>query len=184
MNQNGIKLVQYCEFDGIRNLPDSYLTYLFERMVKENLVHKTFCDGKIKTSQDFVNMMKYGGNTLFLIFDNKELVGITWLNNFQGRSASIHSFLFQVGWGEKSSLIGKTIVADILNMKDGQGYILDVLIAVTSANNRLAVKWIKQSGMQIIGEIPNAAWDDQLQKPFPSVVSYAQREEKQEGESK
>ena len=175
MNQNGIKFIPYTEVDGIRNFPDSYLKCLFERMQTEKLIGKVFYDGNVQTAEDFLDMMKYGQNKLFMIFMGNELAGIVWLNNFQRRSANIHFCLFKNAWGKESVSIGKAILKEFLYMKDSQGYVFDVLIGETPANNRLAVKWIHESGMTVVGEIPNATWDYTIEKSIPSVISYAVR---------
>lgn len=177
MNQNGFKLVQYIEIDGIRNFPDSYLKYLFDRIAEERQLEKLFYDGSIKTNEEFLNLMKYSANKLFLIFCDDEIAGIIWLNGFETRSAVLHFCLFRRFWGDKALFIGKATLNELLYMKDPEGHIFDVLLGLTPANNKLAVRYIQKIGMNVAGELPKAIWDAKLQQSISGVVSYITREE-------
>jgi len=173
-----IELVQYCEVDGIRSFPDSLLKSIFVKMENEGLVSKAFPEGDVQTAEDFLYCMKSNANRLFLIFrDNKEILGIVWLNGFRARSAYMHHCLFKKVWGKDSPEIGKDVLNKLLSLKDAQGYIFDVLIGMTPANNKLAVKWLEKIGLTILGEIPNAIWDRKSGKSVPGIVSYAQRKD-------
>lgn len=177
MTQNSCKLIQYTKFDGIRNFPDSYIKQLFERMDAENLVDKVFPGGSIKTSDEFLRVMKYGQCRLFLIFCESEIAGITWLTEFKQRSAVAHFCSFKRAQGEKTWLIAKKVLNELLYMKDSKGYIFDVLLGMIPSNNEIAVKFAQKYGMNIAAEIPNAIWDDKRQKSITGVMLYSIREE-------
>jgi len=181
MNRADIKLIQYCEIDGVHNFPDSWIKSLFNRMREERLLSKAFYEGDIQTSDEFLQAMKYGKNRLFIIYrdlsGDKEILGITWLNGFRKRSAYMHQCLFRNTWGKESPAIGKAVLDQLLHLSDSRGYIFDVLIGLTPANNRLAIAWLQKVGLTSIGEIPDAAWDSRLRESVPGILSYAQREE-------
>lgn len=177
MNQNGFNLIQYTRFDGIRNFSDSYIKQLFKRMQSEGLVERVFPGGSIKTSDEFLHVMKYGQCKLFLIFCDSEIAGITWLTEFKHRSAVAHFCSFKRAQGEKTWLIAKKVLNELLYMKDLKGYIFDVLLGMIPSNNEIAVKFAQKYGMIVVGEIPNAIWDDKLQKSIAGVMLYAIRSE-------
>lgn len=177
MNQNGFKLVQYIEWDGIRNFSDSYIKHLFERMQSEGLSQRVFSDGSIKTSDEFLRAMKYGQCRLFLIFCDSEIAGSTWLTEFKRRSAVAHFCFFKRVAGEKTWIIAKKVLNELLYMKDAKGYILDVLLGMIPSNNEIAVQFAQKYGMIVAAEIPNAVWDDKLQKSISGVMVYGIREE-------
>lgn len=184
MDRTSIKLIQYCEIDGVYNFPDSWIKSLFSRIREERLLSKAFYEGDVQTSDEFLQAMKHGTNRLFIIYrdqpkdpKDREILGITWLNGFRKRSAYMHQCLFRNAWGKESPEIGKAILDQLLHLSDSRGYVFDVLIGLTPANNRLAVTWLQKVGLNIIGEIPDAAWDNKLGKSIPALISYAQREE-------
>jgi len=178
MNQNGFKLIHYTEWDGIRNFSDSYIKQLFDRMEAEGLAEKVFYDGSTKTSDEFLNGMKYGQCKLFLIFQDSEITGLTWLTGFQARSAVVHFCLFRKFHGQKAIIIGEKVRDELLYMKDSEGYIFDVLIGMTPSNNIPALQFMKSIGGTVSGEIPKAIWDAGLQESVSGVMIYFLREDK------
>lgn len=172
----GISLIPYIEIDGIRSFNDTFIKGLYARMVSDNLASKIFIDGSVRDETDFLNMYKYGGNNLFVIMENKEPVGITWLNGCRKNTAAAHFCLFKSVWGKGSVDIGKYVINKLLNLRDINGdYYHDVITGVIPEPRTFAIAWIQKIGMKIIGTIPKYFWCEKDNKSVDAVVAYIER---------
>jgi hypothetical protein len=170
-----MKFLPYTAIDGIPTFPDSFILGLFERMQEEGLVETVFYDGRIKTAEDFLRMMK-GMNQLWVVKFNGEIAGFFWLNNFDMRKAEFHFCFFDNLRGTDALEAGRKITGMLINMKDLAGFPLyDLLYGMTEVTNEPARYWCESLGYQHFGVIPAALWNARLQKSVPAHYWYVER---------
>jgi len=169
-------LVQYAATDGIPTFTDSFIKGLFERMQQEGLIGLVFFDGSAKTPDDFLTMMKFGRNKLFVIEFKGKLAGCVWLNNFEMRRADFHFCFFSTLRGQDAIDVGKQVVIELLTMKNDNGdFVFDLLVGLTPTTNEAAVRWCERMEFSSVGILPAAAWDAALGKSVPGLISYVER---------
>jgi len=170
------KLLSYTALDGIPTLRDSFIRGLFERMQKEGLVERVFYDGSVRTPHDFLNMMKFGKNSLSVIEYDGAVAGCCWLNNFDMRRAEFHFCFFENLRGTDAVDIGKEVVTDLLYLDDVSGNpLFDLLFGMTDVNNVPAVRWCEAMGFDSLGIMPSALWNAELKKSVPAHIWYVER---------
>lgn len=169
-------LVAYAANDGIPTFTDSFIKGLFVRMQQEGLIGMVFFDGSAKVPDDFLKMMKFGRNKLFIIEFKGKLGGCCWLNNFEMRRADFHFCFFSALRGQDAVEVGKGVVLELLNMKNGSGeFIFDLLVGLTPTTNEAAIRWCRRMEFSSMGVLPSAAWDAALGKSVPGLISYVER---------
>lgn len=179
-------LTPYTALDGISTMSDSFIMSLFEIMEEEDLVDTVFHQGEISKPEDFLQMMKFGKNLLYVIVrkdsglipKNKDIGGIVWLNCFQARRAYFHFCFFSVIRGKDACVVGKKAVIYLLEMKnDNEKFLFDVLIGVVPETNVLARRWCDRMGFGKAGIIPSGEYIAKLNRSVPSHIYYAKRGE-------
>ncbi len=109
-----------------------------------------------------------------------EHVGFFWLSPFIQKSAFISSCFYKAYWGKESLKIGQVCIDYILHDQNAYGkYLVDVLLGLTPANNRLALRFSKKNDMTIIGKIPGLKTYCRNNKTIDGVLSYKTRETSQ-----
>jgi hypothetical protein len=186
INDSEWALVSYTELDGIATMGDSFIKSLFNIMEEEQLVDSVFHEGNVNNQEDFLNMMKFGKNSLYVIIDKKagnipkrdQIGGIVWLNCFQMRSAYFHFCFFSNIRGEVAETVGEHAVLYLLNMKNmDNDYIFDVLIGTVPETNILARRWCNRMNFGKGGIIPNGKYIASLGKSVSCHIYYAERGE-------
>ncbi|MBI9113168.1 hypothetical protein [Maridesulfovibrio ferrireducens] len=175
MTDEIISLFPYCELDGVRTLPDSFVENLYLRAEEEGLADMVFMDGSLNDSRRFLEDMKTRSH-LFIILDGDEAAGFTWLNHFQQRTAYFHFCLFRDFWGAKVKGLEQASIKHLLHLKDDNGYLFDMLLGNVAKKNRAACRRAKQSCMTIMGELPYGDFDASTGESIPSILSYVTRE--------
>jgi len=155
---NRLKLIPYCEIDGVRTFSDSYIREVYARMESEGTTGIVFCDGTIVSSDDFLQTMKYGENELYFLFDRETLMGMCWLNRFESRFARFHFNLFSDAWGANSVVYGKWTVDKLLYRKNGD-YCFDMFVGHVPSWNVRAINYVKKLGAKVLGELPHGTPD-------------------------
>jgi len=170
------RLLPYTAIDGIPTFTDSFIRGLFERMEKEDLVHRVFYDGTVSTPDQFLLTMKHGMNRLFVVEFGGEIAGFCWLNNFTLRTAEFHFCFFENLRGQDAVDVGKSIISAMLAMEDGRGNpLFDLLFGMTAVDNTPARFWCKAMGFGYLGMLPSAAWNAELQQSVAAHYWYAER---------
>ncbi len=165
-------ILPYIELDGIRTVPDSKIKGLFDQTVTDCLQDIVFYEGTIKTAESFLAMAKSFGTFFYLLYDDKDVVGYTWLNRFENKTARQHYCVFKKFWG-KSIDIGKFTLESFLKQKDSEGdYIFDLLTGFIPAWNKKAINFSLKCGGKTYGEIPNAIYNAKMQRSEPAVFIY------------
>lgn len=170
-----IGIIQYAEIDGIRNIADSAIRGLYDRAVDERRAPWLFTSGGVEDSDSFLSVMKSRDTILFIPHMGGEVMGFVWANDFKARSCSMHFCFYRIARSRLVDL-GRACLAYVLNMKDSEGYIIDLVTGITPAWNRAAHGYIRNIGMVILGEMPNACFRAEKGESFPGIVSYCTRE--------
>ena len=168
-----VKLLPYCEVDGIRSFTDSEVGYIYTMLEKEDKAEAAFCDGSVRSSEDFVHFMKYESKLWVAVVDAK-VVGIAWLNNFNHNTAWGHFAFFESD--HDTVEIGRETMRQLMFLEDNNGYIFSVLMGWTSSKNKIVAGFLKQVRMIKVGEIPNATYDYFDGQTYDAALFYITRE--------
>jgi len=172
-----MKIIPYVQIDGAWSLPDSVMSDLWARMTVERTVQKVFCTGSIKSQPEFMHLVKSPSNCVVTQWYGDEPVFLGWLNNFTKKSAMAHFCVFKGGWGWSEEIL-KSAFKYWFSFKNYDGDpLLDTLIGMIGADNRLAVKLSKKVGSVDMGVIPNYAVNYYTKETIGLYVCYMQRQE-------
>jgi hypothetical protein len=180
-------LTPYIAVDGIPTMRDSFIISLFKRMEEEKLVDCVFHQGEINAPDEFLKMMIFGNNRLYVIvrensgriLEKEDIGGIVWLNCFQAKKAYFHFCFFSNIRGKEAEIVGEYVVLFLLNMKnDNEEYFLfDVLVGIVPETNVLARRWCNRMGFGKAGIVPSGEYIATLKRSVPSHIYYAERGE-------
>lgn len=171
------KIIPYLQYDGSWSIPDSYVKKCWRKMCEKNLQKAVFYSGEVRDEESFLKCMKAEGNHPFFVFLDKEIACISWLNGVRHNSAVGHFCGFPCVWGKRAKEIGEELFKIWLGHKKEDGsFLFDVIIGQTPSSNRLAVRFLKQLGLKVIGEIPHIAKDNYRNITGSMVISYRERE--------
>lgn len=150
-----ITINPYVEIDGVRTFFDSVIKGLYARIRAEGKEH-IFSDGIITDEDTFLHAMKHLNNHLWIVKYKGEACGIIWINNIEHRTARGHFCMFNNVYG-KGAEIGREAIKQVLNIRDANGeQIINTIIGITPASNKLAVRGVKRSGAKIIAVLKKA----------------------------
>ena len=173
-----VSLLPYSEIDGIRTATDSEIMALFTRTREDGLDSIVFYEGTVATKEQFLQVMKYGENLLYLVLSDKETIGYAWLNRFENRTARYHFCAFRDYWGNLDE-IAKSIMDILINMKAQDGeYLFDLFTGYIPVWNQRAIKFTLKNGGKSAGVIPNAIWNATTKKSEDAEFIYYIRSEK------
>ena len=179
-----MKLVPYCLIDGVRNIADSKIMGMYDRMVSDGTADYVFEDGEIRNREGFLESMKSTCSLYILLSDTSEVLAIAWLNRFEGRTARFHFCAFKTAWGGNTVYMGQFICREILAYTYNDGsYIFDTLIGRIPSNNSIGVAYLKRLGAHFLGEIPKGHWNEKKKKSESCHVIYMNREILDNGEN-
>jgi hypothetical protein len=177
-NPLGVHLMPYCEVDGIRTFTDSEVLGFYDRMVENGTAEAVFSDGTINSRADWLRDMKSPYTFLYVVYAEGCTVAVVWLNRVERKKAYFNYSGFFSGWKRGSVEIGKHILKIIMSMKDScDSHLFDILMGITPVSNKVAVKYMKLCGWQVVGVLPLGVWSQQNQKSEPALISYFTREE-------
>lgn len=142
----------------------------------EGTVHRVFYDDSVRNTTDFVDFVKRPENSVFFVkFEDIE-VGFFWLSKFIQKSAFINYCFYKAFWGKKSLKISQACLDFILHKKNAYGdYAVEVLLGLTPANNKLAIKLSIQNGMTVLCKIPGLITDCRHNKIVDGVLCFKAR---------
>ncbi len=167
-------LLPYTEIDGIRTVKDSVIKGLFQMTVTEGLDKIVFYEGTVQTADEFLRVMKNSMSWLFM--KDGEIIGYTWLNRFENKTARHHFCVFKDHWGQLEEL-GRYTIQRLVNLESGDGYVFDLLTGFIPAWNERAIKFALKCGGKTHGVIPNAIWNHEKQQSEDAVFIYYTRSE-------
>ncbi|MBU0481543.1 MAG: hypothetical protein KKG47_10605 [Proteobacteria bacterium] len=177
--EKGIEVVPLHEKDGQSNFTDQILGQVFRRIVREDTLNKLFYDGSVRNTRDFRKFMRNPENEIFFVNFNGREAGFFWLNHFRQKSFFINYCLYKEFWGEAGLTISNLCIEHLFKRKDADGdFLVDVLLGLTPANNKLAVNFLLQNEMSILGKVPGFLYDSATGETVDGVFSYRQRSKK------
>ena len=159
------------------NFSDEMLAWLFKQMEDDGTAKIVFLEGKITNAAAWVQMVKGPGVNLFVPFFDAEPAGVCWLERFQERWAQFNFCVFKPFWGKKSKALGKKTLHKILSMKDKRGYLLDMLVGITPARNKLALRYAKACGWKETGSLPLGVYNGKTDQSEEAILLAITREE-------
>jgi hypothetical protein len=168
-------LLPYTTVDGMPTFADSFVRNLFNRMVEDDTAKSVFFDGSVKDPDEFLNIMKFGNNALWIVSVDEEISGVVWLNNFEQKRASFHFCFFSNVWGKDTVSIGKKCVLTLLELKSNGEYDFDLLTGLVPLRNEKAIKWCQEMNFEIIGRLPCSVWNAEEQKSEDGIIFYVER---------
>ena len=96
---------------------------------------------------------------------NDTIVGVFWLNGYQGRTAQIHFAIFEEH-RERAVQIGKATMEWLSEL----GWLHSVY-GLTPVTHRHVFPFIEALGFKIMGKVPGACWIERKQKHVAGVLS-------------
>lgn len=158
-------------------VPDSHLSQIYRRIVRERTVYKTFYDGSVQNTRDFINFVKSDKNRFFFVNYQGKEAGFFWLTEFVAKTAFINYCLFNEFWGKEGYLIGSKCLDMILHQKEPHDeYKIDVLLGLTPVTNKLAMNFLVKNGMKVIGRVPKLVLDHNEGAKVDCVFAYRGRD--------
>lgn len=172
-----VRLLPYCEVDGIRTFKDSEISYLFTMIQKENKVEDFFCDGSVQSGADLVSLLKSQDIVSWIIIYKEEIRGLLWLNRFRSTSATIQ--IIMLGRPQHNTLrVAKEAMEQVMHLKDtNDNYVFSVLKGFTLAHNFKTLELAKKIGFTLVGKIPNLVYHFYDKKYYDAIISYLVRRE-------
>ena len=175
-NEKGIKISPCSHEPGRHWFTDEYLAQVYRRIVSEETVHKVFHDGSVKNTNDFIKFIRNKDNEIYFVeYDGKE-AGFFWLTRFLQKSAFIGYCFYKNFWGRKTLTVSQLCIDYIFNKKDEyEQFALDVLLGLTPANNKLAIKFLLKNGMTVLGKIPGILYNYTENAATDGILSFKHR---------
>lgn len=168
-------LVPFVEIDGIRTLSDSHLKQAYAKTVSDGTHTAVFSDGKVRSPDDFVSLMKDSRNLPVFIFDDSRMLGYAWINSICDNHAFAHFNFFKETWGAESKEMGKMLLEYWFSFPGTNGSLLDVIIGMIPKFNSRAINFTRKIGFERVGEIPNMLLNAYAGKREPAVILYKVR---------
>lgn len=118
----------------------------------------------------------------WVIAHKGEIAGVLYLSDFEGKRAYSHFFCLPTETTRSRFrlpvpvAIGRYALAGALwDRKNGE-FIVDVLVGVTPATNKPAVKLALRCGGEAVGRIPGMCFSAELGRNVPGVLTHATRD--------
>jgi hypothetical protein len=173
---NGLSIIPFYDNDGAPNFSNNSLAQVFRRIVREDSVAKIFYDGSVRNSADFIRFVRNRENELFFVSYEGRDAGFFWLNRLRSKAAFITYCLYKDFWGDEALLISRKCIEFLFAGKNGHGeHRIDVLLGLTPANNKLAVKFLLKNGMTVLGKVPGLLYDASAEATVDGIFSYLPR---------
>ena len=160
-----MEIIPYMQIDGIPTFRDSEIKGLWEKLEQEGIPRTFSRSSYFKCSEDFLYEMK-NHNSLYVVMEEKQLVGVFWLNHFQEKFCQIHYWFYRKWWGQTERL-GREIFSAIFSWG-----VFDGLYGILPKDNSLAVRLAKKCGWKEIGVLPFGFYDEKEKVSKPSVIIY------------
>ena len=164
------------------NISDEILGQVFRRIVREESAYKLFYDGSVRNTTDFIRFMRNGENEIFFVRYKGKEAGFFWLNSFRQKSFFINYCFYKEFLGDAALTISSACIDFIFSRKDAYGApLVEVLLGLTPANNKLAIKFLLKNGMTILGKVPGFLYDAIEDITVDGIFSYRQRQKNKRG---
>jgi len=173
---NTLKIIPYCKQDGIRTFRDSDVMGFYDRMEKDGTHKIVFYAGHINSRESFLRYMKDPGTLLYVLIIDNDIVGVTWLDGIEDKSAFDHFCIFSEFWGQDTVALGKTVLKMLTCTQYEGEYVFDLFKGMVPAWNQRAVDFAVACGGVNLGVVPNGIWNEGKKKSEDAVFIYYTRE--------
>ncbi len=171
-----VKIFPYTKRDGIRTMRDSDILGLYDQMVEDGSAELVFYAGHIKNRDDFLKYMKAPGVYLYILEVNKDVVGVTWLDKIEDKTAFNHFCVFSNFWGKNTAGLGRVTLKKLINIGDVHGFVFDVFKGTVPVWNKRAIEFAQACGGMNLGVVPNGIWNAGKHKSEDAAFIYYTRE--------
>lgn len=168
------RLIPYVEINGARTLPDTFLEDVFDEMIVHGLVSSVFAGTNIRTSEDFLGMMRHPSNIPVFVLDGMQCIGFAWLNGVGATHAYGHFCTFP-NEAMSATDMGEMVMGYWWSLSGPDGYMLEVIMGTIPSFNEKAVAFIQKLGFVKACEIPNLFINKMTKERWPAVVLYCTR---------
>lgn len=168
-----MKIIPYVEHDGMWTLPNSYLKSVWDEMVDQKTDKLVFHNGRVKSPEDFIRWLRLPYNHVMFIVDSesKPLL-FSWLNGVEDKHGWYNFNVFKRGWGKGRDLIKESLDYWFsIKTKNGD-YTFKIILGITPADNRLAIRTIGKLATSQTDVIPDFATNYHTGKRYGIVISY------------
>lgn len=172
INEREIRIVPYTEVDGIYTYRDSDIKALYNKVYTDGAGETVFFDGSIKDADHFVNLMKSPHTFLHIIYVDKKIVAMAWINRIELTHCYCHWLFFKEAWRD-------SIIYDVgqylLNYLVHQ-YGFEVIMGITPQFNKLALRYLTRLGLESLGTIPGILYSAKEESAIPGTFMYITKE--------
>lgn len=170
-------IIPYVEIDGKWTIPDTAMKGLYRLMLKEKTANVTFYSGTVQNEDQFVLSCKSSNqHTVIILLPDGKPAGIVWVNGYAHGSAQVHFCMFRSIWGSRSVEAGKKAVDYLFGLTKPDGEpLIRMLLGLTPVEYELAINFIKEVGVTVIGTVPHFVWNHYKQRTMGAVISYIER---------
>lgn len=150
---------------------------VFYKMQSDKTFEIVFYDGKTKTPDDLLSLLKNPGNYPVFVFVDNQLRGLAWFNDLHDGHATAHFCVFKEAWGSLAKEMGKKVLDYWWSFPHptGKGYLLDLLLGVTPSSYKAALRFVGQLGFKQIGEVPRILHNGHSNERMNAILSYCER---------
>lgn len=171
---------KFRSFDGEDVMPDSVPHEFWAIMCEQGLKSKLWFDGEGPQDKwGFSGMCHQADTHIWFSYYEGEPAGFFWLNGFTPKTAHVHQCFFKVAWG-KFTVEASRLTTDLIlhaGYPDTGEHMLDALIGLTPADNKLAIRLLKKAGFKVVGTVPNGIYKADEKKSYPAVLSAKTRDD-------
>jgi hypothetical protein len=170
------ELVPYVAVDGIMTFTDSAIMSLYDKMAEDGTHEIVFYAGHITDRESFLRYMKRPDVMMYVLIQEGDHIGFTWLDCIEDRTAYNHFCLFSPYWG-KTVEIGTRALNLLMNMQNKDGYVFDLFKGTVPVWNTHAVDFALKCGGKKLGILPKAVWNAAKNESEDAVFIYYTRSE-------
>ena len=150
LNSNDFQLIPYAEVKGEWTLPEHFVRAAYQQMVVEGNADTVFIDGSVRDEDEFLEVVQRKSNVVVFALRLGELLGVAWLNGWQGKSAYGHfCFMREASVSQSTIEMGREIIRYWLSFPT-----VEFILGVVPAFNTLAINFVQSIGFKKVGAIP------------------------------
>ena len=148
---NDFQLIPYAQVDGEWTLPENFVRAAYQQIKSEGRADTVFWEGTVPSEDVLVDVMQRKSNVAVFLLRDKELLGIAWLNGFQGSNAFGHfCFMREASKSQSTVAMGRAIVDYWLSFPT-----VDFVLGIVPSFNNRAMRFVQKIGFIKVGAIPN-----------------------------
>lgn len=170
-------LIPYIVIDGNWTIPDELMRGLYRLMVQEGTEKIVYYSGTVRSEEDFIKSCRPPvSNTVLIVREEGEPVGIGWLNNFNHSSAHCHWVCFKRHWGtRRPDKAIKKVLSYWFGLEADGRPLFNILLGIYPAENEDINAFAQRAGFTIVGSIPNLLYNYWDKRMVGAVISYIER---------